>query len=121
MNAKQINTLISQLKKIDFTHARIKIDDFELEIDRDGSEQIVDSDTEVITSPMIGILHQNEQPIKVGDVVDKTAVLGQIESMKLYNELVAGVEGQITKVLVADGAAVEFGQNLFEIELNEDI
>jgi len=121
MNTKQINALITQLKKIDFSHARIKIDDFELEIDRDGHQQITELGVEFISSPMIGIFHQNQQPIMVGESVESATALGQIESMKLYNELLAGVNGQVKKVLVNDGDAVEFGQNLFEIELNEDI
>ena len=121
MNTKQMNALITQLKKIDFSHARIKIDDFELEIDRDGKQQVTETGVEFVSSPMIGIFHQNQQPVLAGEPVDSSTVLGQIESMKLYNELLAGFNGQVKKVLVNDGDAVEFGQNLFEIELNEDI
>ena len=39
-----------------------------------------------------------------------------IEAMKIMNEIETDQAGTVTKVLVADGQAVEFGQPLFIVE-----
>jgi acetyl-CoA carboxylase biotin carboxyl carrier protein len=36
--------------------------------------------------------------------------------MKVMNEIKADTKGKITKILIENGEAVEFGQGLFEIE-----
>jgi biotin carboxyl carrier protein len=43
-------------------------------------------------------------------------VLCILEAMKLFNELTSEVAGDVVRILVEDGAAVEFGQPLFEID-----
>jgi len=39
-----------------------------------------------------------------------------IEAMKIMNEIEADKSGTVTKILVENGQAVEFGQPLFVIE-----
>ena len=39
-----------------------------------------------------------------------------LEAMKLFTEVEAMVEGEITEVLVKDGEFVEFGQPLFKVK-----
>ncbi len=38
--------------------------------------------------------------------------------MKLFNEVEAGVSGEIIDILVEDGDFVEYGQPLFEIKIS---
>ena len=38
--------------------------------------------------------------------------------MKLFNEVEAGVSGEIIDILVDDGEFVEYGQQLFEIKIS---
>lgn len=119
MDDKQIRALIAQLAKYDFVHAKIKIDNFELNLDRDqliaSAEQPVDQTVKTINSPMIGIFHANEQPIVVGTVLTTKTMVGQIESMKLFNDIPATVTGKVVAVLCSDGEAVEFDQPLFKV------
>jgi acetyl-CoA carboxylase biotin carboxyl carrier protein len=74
-----------------------------------------------ITSPMVGTFHRAVSPgsepyIDSGSEVNPETVVGVIETMKIINEIKAGVAGNIIEVLVEDGAAVEFGQPLFRVQ-----
>ncbi|MDA3874996.1 MAG: acetyl-CoA carboxylase biotin carboxyl carrier protein [Kiritimatiellae bacterium] len=77
--------------------------------------------TPSIKSPMVGSFYRASSPeadpfVKVGDVVTPESTVCIIEAMKVMNEIKAEVKGRITKTLIENGEAVEFGQDLFEIE-----
>jgi biotin carboxyl carrier protein len=40
-----------------------------------------------------------------------------VEAMKLMNEIVSDVAGEVAKIYVENGQPVEYGQPLFEIKL----
>lgn len=64
-----------------------------------------------VNAPMPGnILAVN---VKVGDKVEKGAVLCVLEAMKMENEIVAPIDGVIATVEASQGAAVEEGSVLF--------
>lgn len=74
-----------------------------------------------IKSPMVGSFYRASSPeadpfVKVGDVVTPESTVCIIEAMKVMNEIKAEVKGRITKSLIENGEAVEYGQDLFEIE-----
>jgi acetyl-CoA carboxylase biotin carboxyl carrier protein len=74
-----------------------------------------------VTSPMVGTFYRASSPgakplVEVGSTVQPTDPVCIIEAMKIMNEIEAGVGGTVTKVLVENGQAVEFGQPLFVIE-----
>jgi acetyl-CoA carboxylase biotin carboxyl carrier protein len=74
-----------------------------------------------VTSPMVGTFYRASSPgakplVEVGSAVQPTDPICIIEAMKIMNEIEAGVGGTVTKVLVENGQAVEFGQPLFVIE-----
>ena len=54
--------------------------------------------------------------MEVGGTIEVGQPLCLLEAMKLFNELKSEHAGVISKVLVEDGTAVEFGQPLFELE-----
>jgi len=71
-----------------------------------------------ITSPMVGTFYTASGPdaepfVQVGDHVAEDTVVCIIEAMKVFNEIRAETSGTIETVLVANAAAVEFGQPLF--------
>ena len=75
----------------------------------------------IIKSPMVGTFYKASGPdaapfVKVGDRIgpEKTACI--IEAMKVFNEIPAGVSGQVVAVLVENGAPVEFGQPLIKVD-----
>jgi oxaloacetate decarboxylase alpha subunit len=74
-----------------------------------------------ITSPMVGTFYRSPGPgesafIDEGAKVEVGQVLCILEAMKLFNEFKAETAGTITRILVEDATAVEFGQPLFEID-----
>ena len=53
---------------------------------------------------------------EVGDVVKKGHVMCIIEAMKLMNEINAEIDGEVVKVYVENGQAVQYGERLFAIK-----
>ena len=73
-----------------------------------------------VHSPIVGTFYECPSPgsppfVKVGDTVEIGQVLCIVEAMKLMNEIEADVAGEIVKKLVANGQAIEYGQELFVI------
>ena len=73
-----------------------------------------------ITSPLVGIFYRAPKPgappfIEVGSPVQPDSIIGIIEVMKLMNIVRAEAAGTVSEILVADGAAVEYGQVLARI------
>jgi acetyl-CoA carboxylase biotin carboxyl carrier protein len=75
----------------------------------------------VIKSPMVGTFYKASSPdspafVKVGDRIGPEKTVCIIEAMKVFNEIPAGVSGQVVAILVENGAPVEFGQPLIKVE-----
>ncbi|HEY7472837.1 MAG TPA: acetyl-CoA carboxylase biotin carboxyl carrier protein [Gemmatimonadota bacterium] len=75
----------------------------------------------VVESPMVGTFYRAPAPeapafVEVGDSVRVGQTLCILEAMKLMNELQSEVNGVVRRILVENGAPVEYGQPLFEIE-----
>jgi len=75
----------------------------------------------VVKSPMVGTYYASASPeakpfVQVGSVVKEGETICIIEAMKILNEIEADKSGTITRILVDNGQAVEYGQPLFHIE-----
>jgi acetyl-CoA carboxylase biotin carboxyl carrier protein len=75
----------------------------------------------VVKSPMVGTFYRAATPggkplAEVGQTIKAGEALCIIEAMKIMNEIEADVGGTVSKVLVDNGQAVEFGQPLFVID-----
>jgi len=74
-----------------------------------------------VTSPMVGTVYLQPEPgapafVKVGSTVDEGDTLLIVEAMKTMNHIHAPKSGTVKRILVDDGAAVEFGSPLVIIE-----
>lgn len=74
-----------------------------------------------VTSPMVGTVYLQAEPgapsfIKVGDKVSEGDTLLIVEAMKTMNHIPAPKGGTVKRILVEDGAAVEFGSPLVIVE-----
>jgi acetyl-CoA carboxylase biotin carboxyl carrier protein len=72
-------------------------------------------------SPMVGTFYRAGSPdaapfVKEGDSVVAGQVLGIIEAMKTMNQIESDRAGTVTKILVANAQAVEYGQPMFIIQ-----
>ncbi|HKW79335.1 MAG TPA: biotin/lipoyl-containing protein [Candidatus Limnocylindria bacterium] len=68
-----------------------------------------------VKSPAVGIFSA-EREWKVGDHVERGALLGGVQSLGHVAEITSPVGGAIRSVLTSTGTPVEFGQALFAIE-----
>lgn len=79
------------------------------------------SDPGAVTSPMVGTVYMQAEPgapsfIKVGQQVSEGDTLLIVEAMKTMNHIPAPRSGTVKRILVDDGAAVEFGAPLVILE-----
>jgi acetyl-CoA carboxylase biotin carboxyl carrier protein len=79
----------------------------------------------VFSSPMSGRFYLRPAPdraafVSVGDALSESTPLGLLEVMKTFNRITYGNElpanARVKRVLVEDGADVEIGEALFELE-----
>ena len=81
----------------------------------------VDQDLHIITSPIVGTFYRSPSPtaesfIRIGSQVEPDTVVCIIEAMKLMNEIQAETTGEVVKIYIENGQAVEYGQPLFGIK-----
>jgi acetyl-CoA carboxylase biotin carboxyl carrier protein len=74
-----------------------------------------------VTSPMVGVAYLLPEPgaapfVSVGQTVAAGQTLLLIEAMKTFNQIKAPKAGTVARVLVANGAPVEYGEVLMILE-----
>jgi acetyl-CoA carboxylase biotin carboxyl carrier protein len=74
-----------------------------------------------IQSPTPGTFFVARSPkdapfVSVGDTVKAGQVIGIVEAMKVMNEIKSDVDGTVSRILVPNGAPVEYGQRLIEVQ-----
>ena len=77
-----------------------------------------------IKSAMVGtfaITPSNDKPpfVKEGDSIKKGQKVGQIEAMKIIKDVNSNVSGKIVKIVVSNGQAVEYGQELYLVDTSK--
>lgn len=78
-------------------------------------------DPGAVTSPMVGTVYMQAEPgapefIKLGQKVAEGDTLLIVEAMKTMNHIPSPRAGTIKRILIEDGAAVEFGAPLVILE-----
>lgn len=143
-DVKKVRQLIELMKEHDLSELDLRQADHRVKIRR-GGEVVVstgplapvpmaaaapvavapastaDSRMLVIKSPMVGTFYKAAGPdspvfVKVGDRIGPEKTVCIIEAMKVFNEIPAGVSGQVVAILVDNGAPVEFGQPLIKVD-----
>ncbi len=74
-----------------------------------------------LKSPMVGVVYLAPEPgadafVTVGKQVKAGDTVALVEAMKTFNPIKSDKDGVVKKILVSDGAAVEFDQPLIIIE-----
>lgn len=141
-DVRKVRKLINLMKEHDLTEIDLKQADSAVRIKRGGEvvsysapvaaapaatapaqpvPAAEDTSTVVIKSPMVGTFYEASSPdtppfIKVGDRIGAEKTVCIVEAMKVFNEIPAGVSGQVVAILVENGAPVEFGQPLIKVD-----
>ena len=74
-----------------------------------------------ITSPLVGTAYLAPEPgakkfVEVGQKIKKGQTIMIVEAMKTMNHVPSTQDGVVSKILVKDGAPVEFGQALISVK-----
>ncbi|CEO08836.1 acetyl-CoA carboxylase biotin carboxyl carrier protein [Paraclostridium sordellii] len=82
---------------------------------------IENEDLHLITSPIMGTYYGSPSPeddcfVKVGDKVKAGDTLCIIEAMKLMNEIISDIDGEIVEIVSKNEDLVEYNQVLFKIK-----
>jgi acetyl-CoA carboxylase biotin carboxyl carrier protein len=77
-----------------------------------------------VRSPVVGTFYRAPAPgedayVQVGDAVSAGQTLCIVEAMKLMNEIVADVSGEVVEVLAENAGGVEYDQPLFYLRPEE--
>ena len=73
-----------------------------------------------VKSPMVGTFYRAASPgakpfVEVGDTIKEGETICIVEAMKILNEIEADKSGTVTRILVDNGQAVEYGQPMYII------
>ena len=87
---------------------------FFADLDKDNSEQETGI---IVKSPIVGTAYLAPEPgakkfVEIGKKIKKGDSVMIVEAMKTMNHVPSTADGEVKKILVQDGQAVEFGQTL---------
>ena len=144
MDLSKVEELIELMQQSGVSQLSLELPDFKISITRgpEGARVTTPAEPEIpaeageevqtpaeetvqrampVVSPVVGIFHNGgmldpREMVREGDRVEEGQLIAAIEAMKVPNELRAPVGGVVSRLLVEDGAAVEYGQTLLLIE-----
>ena len=135
IDKKLIKELVDNLKEFELTEleyqdgqTKIKVSKVTRGIEQSKTGAVVSPNKTVLNtsdtsdgirvkSPIIGTAYLAPEPgakkfVEIGDKVKKGQTIMIVEAMKTMNHVPSTSDGEVKKVLVQDGQAVEFGQTL---------
>lgn len=70
-----------------------------------------------VVSPMVGVFYRSPSPsdppfVEVGDTVQAGQVIGVVEAMKVFNEIISDIEGTVVEIIAQNAELVETGAPL---------
>ena len=141
IDRKPIEDLSSLLDELNLTEISYQEGDFAISVSRAAKDIVSNSsstnsigtqnkannegdyssDPRAIKSPMVGTVYLQPEPgantfVKEGDQVKNGQTLLIIEAMKTMNPIESTLQGKVSKILVENEQAVEFGQPIMIID-----
>ncbi len=129
----RIDELADLMREFNLDQGKLEGEGWAIEFDRGEARpgaplpEVVAAHTEsqpsglAVSSPMMGIFYASPNPasppfVQEGDLVSANQVLGLIEAMKVFNDIVAPIGGVVKRVCVENGSLVQPGEPIFYIE-----
>lgn len=118
---KNTNSAVSSQETVVVEEEPPMISTFPSPKKKNSTENASSADTEIITSPIVGIFYRSPAPDAPPFVMERTSVktgdpLGIIEAMKVMNKLEAEFEMRVIRIIAENGGMVEYGTPLFEVQ-----
>jgi acetyl-CoA carboxylase biotin carboxyl carrier protein len=129
----EVRRVLEHVRASDATQVEISTDAFRLRLVRRPGPAAVAAEPRIAASgdvavdgtplvaPLTGVFYRAATPgappfVSVGDSVAAGAVVGLIETMKIFNEVLAERGGRIAAILAESGQLVHAGEALMMIE-----
>ena len=129
----EVRRVLEHVRASDATQVEVAADDFRLRLVRRPGRVAITTESRVVASddvgidglplvaPLTGVFYRSATPdtppfVSVGDVVAAGAVVGLIETMKIFNEVLAERGGVIAAIHAESGQLVHSGDVLMTIE-----
>ena len=86
-----------------------------------AAEPVGETGDVAVVSPMVGVFYRSPSPadppfVEVGDSVQAGQVIGVVEAMKVFNEIVSDIEGTVTEIVAQNSELVETGAALIMVK-----
>ena len=132
-----VRLVVAAVRSSDLTELELANGEFSLRIKRDpmgaarqhamstgAAEQENDAGLHRVVAPFTGVFYRSPTPsarayVGEGDWVDADAVIGLVETMKIFNEVTADVSGRVIRYAADNGQLVNAGDALVLIEPGE--
>jgi acetyl/propionyl-CoA carboxylase alpha subunit len=118
-----LRTIVSKVEASDVRELEVRAGGLRIKLRRD---QVADaSGLHTIRCPLTGIWYDSPAPgappfVSIGDSLDVGTIVGLVETMKVFNEVVADAAGVVRNVFVKRGALITEQAPLMAIEPAED-
>ena len=129
----EVRRVLEHVRASDATQVEVAADGFRLRLVRRPGRAAAPTEVRTVASvdagvdgtplvaPLTGVFYRAATPgappfVAVGDVVAAGAVVGLIETMKIFNEVLAERGGRIAAILAESGQLVHAGDVLMTIE-----
>jgi biotin carboxyl carrier protein len=139
MNPQEIKDFLKSIKDTDIEEMQYNSGDNSLYFKKSCVESIIPILKEIpvekkeekkkqtiipIKSKMVGTFagvqsNDKEPLLKEGDNIAEGQKIGQIEAMKIIKDIHSDIKGKIVKILIANGQPVEYGQELFLVDVGK--
>lgn len=126
-----VRQVLSAIRASDVTELELANGKFSVRVRRDlqaasarPESEHVETPFHSVVAPFTGVFYRSPAPsakayVDEGDWVDADAVIGLVETMKVFNEVTADVSGRVVKFEVEPGQLVHAGDVLLLIEPGE--
>jgi len=129
--------VVAAVRSSDVTELELANGEFSVRVRRDpaaaarhgaqvahGVQEETDAGLHSVVAPFTGVFYRSPTPsarayVGEGDWVDADAVIGLVETMKIFNEVTADVSGRIVRYAADNGQLVHAGDALVLIEPGE--
>jgi acetyl-CoA carboxylase biotin carboxyl carrier protein len=131
-----VRQVVTAVRASDVTELELANDDFSVRVRREPSiaatpsaarpiaTEDADAGLHRVVAPFTGVFYRSPTPsarayVGEGDWVDADAVIGLVETMKIFNEVTADCSGRIVRFTAEKGQLVHAGDALVLIEPGE--